>query len=221
MAVKVDRRVKIPQTTVRRLSVYYRVLKALERESGDGNQTVSSEDIAALAGSNAAQVRRDLTYFGQFGKRGVGYKVSELKAYLAEILGIDREWPIALVGVGNLGSALLAYRGLPEQGFRICAAFDRDPAKIGRRVGEVEIYDAAEIVKVVQEKKISMAIITVPAHAAQEVADRLVEGGVKGILNFAPVQLIVPDGVTVSNVDLAIEMEGLSYALTHGGWHEL
>ena len=220
MAVKLER-LKIPQTTVRRLSVYYRVLKTLERERGDAPHTVSSEDIAALVGSNAAQVRRDLTYFGQFGKRGVGYNIDDLKASLGQILGIDRPWTVALVGVGNLGSALLAYRGLPEQGFRIVAAFDRDPLKIGRRMGEVVIQDSARIREAVRALKIVMAITAVPAYAAQEAADWLVEAGVKAILNFAPVKLTVPRDVTVSNVDLSIEMEGLSYALTHGGWHRL
>ena len=200
----------VPPTTVRRLSTYYRVLGTVQ---ADGQASVSSETLASLTGFTAAQVRRDLAYFGSFGKRGVGYAVSALRQRLAAILGIDRGWRIGLVGVGNLGRALMAYPGFNNQGFDVVAAFDSDAAVIGSRVNgqHVRPVDALEVV--VRDEHIDMVIVTVPAGAAQKVVDQAVAAGVRAILNFAPTQIRVPSHVQLSNVDLAVEVEYLSYSL--------
>ena len=203
----------VPESTVRRLSTYYRLLQTLAAQH-DGEH-VSSGKIAALTGFTAAQVRRDLAYFGTFGRRGVGYENQELQRSLATILGIDRGWRIALVGVGNLGLALLSYRGFPRQGFHVVAAFDRDPDKIGQRVRRVLIRPMSAMPAAVRALDLQMAVIAVPADSAQEVAAAVVAAGITGILNFAPTKLAVPEHVHLQNVDLSIEIEYLSYLLTH------
>ncbi len=203
---------KIPLTTIRRLSAYYRVLTHEELQS---QQAVSSEDLSGLTGFSAAQVRRDMAYFGTFGKRGVGYSVALLRSELARILGIDRGWRLGLVGVGNLGRALLAYRGFADQGFEIVAAFDVDSAKVGTTAGGVDIHEVARLDEIARTGGIDIALLAVPASAAQAVADIAVQAGVRAILNFAPVQLRVPEHVHLSNVDLSMEVEYLSYSLTH------
>lgn len=201
---------KIPESAVPRLSRYYRVLL----EFGE-KEVISSEELAALAGSNAAQIRRDLTYFGQFGRPGLGYNTANLRQALLRILGIDRVWNVALVGVGHLGGALLGYRGFERHGFRFIAAFDRDPRKIGRRVEGVPVMPLGRLPAVAAREKIEMAVLTVPALFAQEAAELLVKAGVKAILNFAPVRLKVPERTTVRNIDMAVELERLSF-LTRG-----
>lgn len=204
---------RIPEMTVRRLSTYYRILRMLESH-GD-TEPLSSEKMSRLTGFTAAQVRRDLAYFGSFGKRGVGYDVAELQHSLRSILGIDHPWSIALVGVGNLGTALLSYRGFSSQGFHIVAAFDSDATKHGRRFGNLVVRAMEELPLAVKEHNISMAIVAVPAQEAQNVVDHVVAAGIKGILNFAPVMLQVPKGVNLARVDLSIEIEYLSYLLTN------
>lgn len=204
---------KIPPMTVRRLSTYYRILRSLEAQ-GD-TEPLSSERMSRLTGFTAAQVRRDLAYFGSFGKRGVGYDIAELQQNLRHILGIDHPWPIALIGVGNLGMALLAYRGFSTQGFHIVAAFDVDASKHGRRIGHIVVRPMEDLPRAVLEQHIAMAIVTVPAAAAQAVVDAAVVAGIKGILNFAPTQLHVPKGIHKADVDLSIEIEYLSYLLTN------
>jgi redox-sensing transcriptional repressor len=204
---------RIPPMTVRRLSTYYRLLRQLEAKGE--TEPLSSERISQLTGFTAAQVRRDLAYFGSFGKRGVGYDIAELQQSLRSILGLDHPWHIALIGVGNLGTALMAYPGFARQGFHIVAAFDVDATKHGRRIGTVVVRPMEDLPEVVREQGILMAIMTVPASAAQQVADAAVKAGIKGILNFAPVQLHVPKDVYVSSVDLSIEIEYLSYLLTN------
>jgi redox-sensing transcriptional repressor len=199
--------------TVRRLSTYYRLLRQLEAKGE--TEPLSSERISQLTGFTAAQVRRDLAYFGSFGKRGVGYDIAELQQSLRSILGLDHPWHIALIGVGNLGTALMAYPGFARQGFHIVAAFDVDATKHGRRIGTIVVRPMEDLPEVVREQGILMAIMTVPASAAQQVADAAVKAGIKGILNFAPVQLQVPKDVYVSSVDLSIEIEYLSYLLTN------
>ncbi len=194
-----------------RLSTYLRVLKELAKEKVE---TVSSGALASKINSNPAQVRRDLAYFGQFGRPGIGYNVKKLKGAITKILGLDRQWPCALVGAGNLGLALFAYRG--KEGFEIKAIFDNDPAKTGKRWGCCEIEDARRIPTIIKQRKIEIGIIAVPAQAAQEVADRLTDSGVKAILNFAPIKLTVPEGVKLRNVDLSIELENLAYFLSRG-----
>jgi len=200
--------VKIPEKTVTRLSIYLRCLEELET---DGITSVSSKQLAERFGLNSAQVRKDLAYFGQFGVRGLGYYIAELKHNLERILGLKQDWEVALVGAGNLGSALIAYKGFQARGFRLGMAFDTDPAKIGLCVDGVQILDVAKLVPTIRKKKIKIAVVAVPAVAAQSVADLLVEAGVNAILNFAPVQLSVPVGVKVQNVDLSVLLKTLSY----------
>ena len=204
---------RVPPTTVRRLSAYYRALGALAER---GVPHVSSKALSDLAGSTAPQVRRDLAYFGSFGTRGVGYSVDALRAQLARILGIDRSWPLGLVGVGNLGRALLAYRGFRGPEYRIAAAFDTDRARIGTVVEGVRVSDVASFAEEARRLGLAIALVAVPADAAQAVVDQVVAADVHAILNFAPVQLRVPEGVRLSNVDLSMEVESLTHALTDG-----
>ena len=199
--------------TVRRLSVYTRCLLQLEE---DGVKTVSSQDLAERFNLNSAQVRKDLAYFGEFGVRGIGYYVSSLKAELQRILGLDREWPVALVGFGNLGSALFHYRGFGRQGFRIAVIFDDDPAKVGREVDGVPIFSTRDLAREIQARRVQMAIVAVPAEAAQSVADQLVAAGIKAVLNFAPARIRLPRDVRLKDVDLSIELETLSFYLAKG-----
>ena len=204
---------KIPEMTIRRLSVYTRCLLQLEE---DGVKTISSQDLAERFNLNSAQVRKDLAYFGEFGVRGIGYYVSGLKAELQRILGLDREWPVALVGFGNLGSALFHYRGFGRQGFRIVAIFDDDPAKHHREVGGVPVFPARELAREVRARSIQIGIVAVPAETAQAVADQLVAAGIKAVLNFAPTRIRVPRDVRLKDVDLSIELETLSFYLARG-----
>jgi len=204
---------KIPEMTVRRLSVYTRCLLALEE---DGVKTVSSQELAERFNLNSAQVRKDLAYFGEFGVRGIGYYVSGLKAELQRILGLDREWPVALVGFGNLGSALFHYRGFGRQGFRIAAIFDDDPAKAGRQVNGVPIVSTTHLAREIKARGIQIAIVAVPAEGAQAVTDQLVAAGIRAILNFAPTRIRVGRDVRLKDVDLSIELETLSFYLAKG-----
>jgi redox-sensing transcriptional repressor len=204
---------KIPKMTVRRLSDYYRILRTLESQ-GD-TEPLSSEKMSRLTGFTAAQVRRDLAYFGSFGKRGVGYDIGELQQSLRSILGIDHPWSIGLIGVGNLGTALLSYPGFRSQGFHIVAAFDSDATKHGRRISNVVVRPLDDLAEAAQDLHITMAIVAVPAGEAQAVVDAAVGAGIKGILSFAPVKLQVPRDVFLEKVDLSIEIEYLSYLLTN------
>jgi redox-sensing transcriptional repressor len=201
---------KIPEMTIRRLSVYTRCLLQLEE---DDIETISSQELADRFNLNSAQVRKDLAYFGEFGVRGIGYYVSKLKAELQRILGLDREWPVALVGLGNLGAALFHYKGFSRQGFRIAVVIDDDPAKIGRDIDGVPIVGTAELAREVRARAIQIAILAVPAESAQSVADQLVDAGIKTLLNFAPSRLRVAKDVRLKNVDLSIELETLSFYL--------
>jgi redox-sensing transcriptional repressor len=198
--------------TVRRLSIYTRCLLQLEE---DGVKTVSSQELAERFNLNSAQVRKDLAYFGEFGVRGIGYYVSGLKAELQRILGLDREWPVALVGFGNLGSALYHYKGFARQGFRIVVIFDDDPAKAGRDVG-VPVLPTSALAREVKARGVQIGILAVPAESAQTVADQLVAAGIRAILNFAPTRLRVPRDVRLKDVDLSIELETLSFYLARG-----
>jgi redox-sensing transcriptional repressor len=204
---------KIPEMTVRRLSIYTRCLAQLEE---DGIRTVSSQALAERFNLNSAQVRKDLAYFGEFGVRGIGYYVAGLKAELQRILNLDRDWPVALVGFGNLGSALFHYRGFAKQGFRISAIFDDDPAKIGRVVGGVPILPIRDLAREAKAQHLQIAVVAVPADAAQGVVDALVAAGVKAILNFAPSRIKVGRDVRLKHVDLSIELETLSFYLGQG-----
>jgi redox-sensing transcriptional repressor len=200
--------VKIPEKTVTRLSIYLRSIEELETQ---GVTSVSSRQLAGRLGLNSAQVRKDLAYFGQFGVRGLGYYLADLKHNLERILGLKQDWEVALVGAGNLGSALIAYKGFQARGFRIGLAFDSNPAKIGRQIDGVTVQDAAKMAPTLRRKKVKIAVMAVPADAGQAVADQLVDAGVTAILNFAPNQLSVPESVKVQNVDLSVLLKTLSY----------
>lgn len=204
---------KISDTTVRRLSLYLRALEALEAGEGGSDASVSSRDLAARVGTTAAQVRKDLSHFGSFGKRGMGYGVSDLTDRLRGILGLDRSWRIALVGAGRIGAALYEYADFRRRGFEIVAVFDTDPEKVGRRWNDVTILHGDRLEESVREEEIEMVIVAVPAGAAQEVVDRAVAAGVGGILNFAPARLQVPEGVVMEDVNIVMELEALSFAL--------
>jgi len=202
---------KVPIPTLERLATYLRFLIDLEASQVE---TISSTDVEKQTGINAAQFRKDLSYFGEFGKPGVGYNVIELQNRIAGILKIDRMQPIILIGAGNLGSALIGYPGLREHKFHIAAAFDTDPAKIGRSQGELVIQDEARLREVNQALDARIAILCVPAAAAQAVAEEVIAAGVRVILNFAPIILRVPERVVVRNVSFLQELAVLSYHLS-------
>jgi redox-sensing transcriptional repressor len=206
--VKKTGRPVIPRKTIYRLSIYLRCLARL-RENSIG--TVSSEALAKAAGVKPTQLRKDLAYFGTFGTRGLGYDVAELSGKISDELGTSSLQPVILVGVGNLGLALLSYRGFEKEGFEIIAAFDTAPGRKRDKEIKQPILGMDELKRFVQENGVKMAILSVPAAAAQAVANQLIEAGVTGILNFSPIVLAVPEDVMVNNVNLAIELENLSY----------
>ena len=204
---------KISDSTVRRLSHYLRSLEGFAEPGG----TVSSEELAARGQTTAAQVRKDLSHFGSFGKRGLGYQVDELRERLRRILGLDRPWRVALVGAGRIGLALFEYPAFKARGYECVAIFDADPDKIGTRRGGLVVRDPADFEDAVRDLGVELIILAVPAEAAQEMAGRAVDAGVRGILNFAPIRLNVPPRVPVEDVNLVMELEALSFALTQGG----
>jgi redox-sensing transcriptional repressor len=202
----------VPAAVVNRLTLYLRELQHL---LGDGEQTTSSNQLGQRLGFTDAQVRKDLAHFGHFGHPGIGYRCEELVQAIRKILGTDREWRVALVGVGNLGRALLGYRGFSRQGFRLIAAFDADQSKAGKKIEGVEIYTMEQLTEVLTAERIELGLIAVPATEAQEVADQLVTAGVGGIVNFAPVTLTVPAGISKVGVDLARELEQVTFAVAN------
>lgn len=204
----------VPKAVVNRLSLYLRELQHLLAE---GTPTTSSGQLGQKLGFTDAQVRKDLAYFGQFGYPGVGYRVDELIEAIRDILGTNRDWPVAMIGVGNLGRALLGYRGFSHQGFQIVAGFDSDPKKIGTTIEGVEIFDIERLTEIVREKHIKLGLLAVPAAAAQKSADQLVAANVVGIVNFAPVTIALPDHVSAVGVDLAIELEQIAFAVVNRG----
>lgn len=201
---------KIAESTVRRLSMY---LRLLEEFAAQGVGTVSSEALASRGGTTSAQVRKDLSFFGSFGKRGLGYAVPELVARLRDILGLERSYRVIVVGAGKIGTALAQYRGFSERGFRVEAIYDADPEKIGKTRDGVVVRDVRYLGDDLAGGSADIAILSTPADVAQALAERLVRGGVRAILNFAPVQLDLPPSVTVKDVNMALELETLSYAL--------
>ena len=201
---------KVSESAIRRLSIY---LRALERLGREGAATVSSRALAERAGTTAAQVRKDLSLFGSFGKRGLGYSVQSLEEQLREILGLSRQWRVALVGAGRMGAALFEYPHFRARGFDFIAVFDSDPKKIGKRWNGLTIQPAETLESRLREERADIAILTVPAQSAQEVTDAVVRAGVRGILNFAPVQIKVPEGIRVNAVRLTVELEALTFAL--------
>ena len=203
---------RVAESTIRRLSLYLSFLEQLD----DGvTKTVSSDELAKLGGTTSAQVRKDLSLFGSFGKRGLGYPVSELIIRLRTILGLGRRWRVSIVGAGKIGAALAQYSGFPERGFDIVAVYDVDPRRIGQKWGELTVRDVANLEREAAALECEIAVLAVPSPAAQRVADRIVRSGITAILNFVPVQLNVPAGVSVRNVNMAMELEALSFALTN------
>ena len=203
---------KIADSTVRRLSLY---LRFLEQFDAQGTTTISSAELARHGGTTSAQVRKDLSFFGSFGKRGLGYSVAELAARIRGILGLKRSYRVVLVGAGRIGGALIQYPGFRQRGFHVTAIYDKDAKKVGTRWNGVVVRDVRHIERDLQREPTDIAILVTPADAAQEVADRLVHAGVKAILNFAPVQLAVPNDVVVKSVNMALELETLSFALAN------
>ena len=198
----------VPNPAVRRLSLYLRQLESFKRQD---RKTVSSKQLGESLRLTDAQVRKDLAYFGQFGHPGVGYRVDDLITHMRRILGTDKTWNVLLVGAGNLGRALLAYKGFAAKGFRLMAVFDADSAKIGKRYGQFVIQPMTDLAQTIAEKNIRLAIMAVPADSAQKAADELIKAGIRGLLNFAPVSLEIPPNTALNAVDLAVQLEQLSF----------
>ncbi len=201
----------IPDPAVRRLSLYLRELEAFKRKD---RRTISSKQLGESLGLTDAQVRKDLAYFGQFGHPGIGYKVDDLISQVRHILGTDKTWNVLLVGAGNLGRALMAYRGFSSKGFKLVAVFDNDASKVGRKQAQLTVQPLSELAETVQAQQIRLAMIAVPADVAQDVADQLIEAGVRGLLNFAPVSITVPPKIALNAVDLAVQLEQLSFQVS-------
>ena len=201
---------KIPEATIVRLSVYSRFLEQADKK---GIITISSGEIAEGVGVSPAQVRKDLAYFGEFGTRGVGYNVKDLLRHTLKILGLNAKWPVVVLGAGNLGSALVSYRGFRERGFEIVGVFDNDLSKIGKRLMDLEVLGTEKLEKLIMENNVKIGILTVPASAAQEAANQIINAGVKAILNFAPTVLSVPEDVEVRDIDLSTRLEILTFHL--------
>ncbi|MBS3787250.1 redox-sensing transcriptional repressor Rex [Candidatus Bipolaricaulota bacterium] len=204
------KKAEIPKETVNRLPLY---LRCLNRILLRGHKTISSSELANLVSMGPAKIRKDLSYFGKFGTRGVGYEVKPLIARIREILNLDKNWTLALVGVGNVGSALLSYPGFNRGCFKFELIFDDDPEIIGKEISGKKVHDSSEISDLVKKSSIKIGIIAVPNEKAYDVADQLVRGGISGIINFAPVYLDTPDGVKVYQIDLSTELSSLTYHL--------
>ena len=210
MSSELPEKKRISESTIHRLSMYFRTLSLLQKE---GYETVSSKELARREKLTPAQVRKDLSFFGSFGTRGLGYDVLELKAKIGEILGIDRVWKVAVVGIGNIGSALVSYKEFTRQGFHIVKLFDNDQRKIGSNHKGIVVSDINNLEKEIREDGIEMIILTVPATVAQYMVDDVVRAGVKAILNFAPINLKVPPDVYLRNENMSMELEYLSFAV--------
>jgi redox-sensing transcriptional repressor len=208
-----QQRGKIPRPTVKRLSLY---LRELEARADVEQQTISSKQLGDALGLTDAQVRKDLAYFGQFGHPGVGYRVGELTGRLQQILRAGRTWNAAVIGAGNIGRALMAYQRFRDKGFQIVAVFDNDPAIIGKVIGGHQVRSMDDLPQFVRQRDIKIGILTVPADAAQQAADALIDAGVMGILNFAPVRIDVSDAVSVTSVDLTVSLEQLAFEVSLG-----
>ena len=203
---------RIADSTIRRLSAY---LRLLEESAERGVTTISSDELARRGGTTSAQVRKDLSFFGSFGKRGLGYSVPELTGSLREILGLQREWSVIIVGAGKIGTALAQYHGFSQRGFKVSAVYDNDARKIGSRWESLVVRDFANAERDIARDHPDIAVLAVPGPDAQAAADRLVRAGIRAILNFAPISLQVPNDVSVRNVNMALELEGLSFELSN------
>ncbi|NWG07908.1 MAG: redox-sensing transcriptional repressor Rex [Chloroflexi bacterium] len=201
---------KVPDIIIGRLPVY---LRALQRLSERGIQTTSSQELGEIVGISAAQIRKDISQFGEFGKQGTGYAIPFLIERLRDIMNVNKVWDVVIVGMGDMGHALARYNGFSERGFRVSMVFDNDPQKIGQKVGELEIYDIASMTEKLKQNKIRIAMLTVPATSAQEMADQLIKAGVKAILNYAPISLNVPSGVRVQYIDPVTHLQRMTYYL--------
>lgn len=201
---------KIPDIIIGRLPVY---LRALQRLSEKGIQTTSSQELGEIVGISAAQIRKDISQFGEFGKQGTGYSIPFLVERLKDILKVHQVWDVVIVGMGDMGHALARYNGFANRGFRITMVFDNDAEKVGQKVGNFEIYDTGTLVEKVKQSKVKLAMLTVPAIAAQEMAEQLVKAGVKAILNYAPISLNVPENVRVQYIDPVTHLQRMTYYL--------
>ncbi len=201
---------EIPRVVVRRLPIYLRALEILLEK---GVECVSSQELSRQVGFSAAQIRKDFSTIGEYGRLGMGYPVKELAEALRRRLHVDRVWDVALVGVGDLGHALARYQGFAERGFRIALAFDKDPAKVGAKIGNLVVEDSAQLVERIRERGIKIGMIATPAEAAQAVADQLVQAGVRAILNYAPIHLTAPEGVLVEYLDPVIPLQEMTFYL--------
>ena len=200
----------VPDIVIGRLPIY---LRALVHLLAEGQRVVASQDLAERLGMSSAQIRKDLSHFGEFGKQGMGYDVAYLREQLRDILHVDRVWDMALVGAGDLGHALAQYRGFEGRGFRITCVFDNNPQKIGRRLGQFEICDVADLPEKLPEMEIPIGIVAVPASAAQAVVDLMVQGGVRAILNYAPITVLAPSEVRVQYIDPVVHLQRMTYYL--------
>ena len=203
---------RIAESTVRRLSLYLGFLEDIHRR---GTTTVSSEQLARLGGTTSAQVRKDLSLFGSFGKRGLGYSVTELLGRLRQIMGLERRWRVCIIGAGKIGAALAQFEGFGQRGFDVVAVYDSNPARIGEMLGELRIRDVAFLERDAESEKFDIAVLAIPPRGAQKMADRVARAGVGAILNFVAGQLIAPPKVAMRTVDMAMELEALSFALTN------
>ena len=201
---------QIPDIIIGRLPVY---LRALQRLAEKGVQTTSSQELGEIIGISAAQIRKDISQFGEFGKQGTGYSIQFLIERLRDILQVDRVWDVVVVGMGDVGHALAHYNGFVNRGFRVVTVFDNDPAKVGQRIGDFEVFDTAGMIEKIKQQKIKIAILAVPASAAQETADHLVKAGIKAILNYAPISLNVPKDVYVQYIDPVTHLQRMTYYL--------
>jgi len=201
---------RIPDIIIGRLPVY---LRALQRLAEKGTQTTSSQELGEIIGISAAQIRKDISQFGEFGKQGTGYSIPFLIERLSDILQVDRVWDMAVVGIGDIGHALARYNGFANRGFRVVMVFDNDPGKIGQRVGDFEILGTESMIEKIKGQKIKIAVLAVPAAVAQETADQLVKAGIKAILNYAPISLNVPDDVHVQYIDPVTHLQRMTYYL--------
>jgi len=200
----------IPDIVIGRLPIY---LRALNRLTQNGQEVTSSHELGKLLGISSAQIRKDLSHFGGFGKQGTGYQIEYLEEKLKEVLKVDREWEIALVGVGDLGRAVAHYRGFPERGFTVTCAFDNAPDKVGTKIGGIAVQPTSEMAETIQKRGIKMAMVTVPAAHAQKVVDELIEAGVSAILNYAPINLNVPEDIHVQHIDPVVHMQRMTFYL--------
>ena len=201
---------EIPEIVIKRLPLY---LRALDLMADQGQTVTSSQELGDKLGISSSQIRKDLSYFGEFGKQGTGYDINYLRDQLRRILQVNRRWNIALVGVGDLGRAIVHYRGFEDRGFSITAVFDKDKRKIGHRIGNLEILDVATLHEVIKKQRIQIAIIAVPANEAQEVADALVNAGIQAILSYAPITLSLPAHVRIHYIDPVIGLQSMTYYL--------